>query len=137
MTWPCCQVSSTKGPLQTMLAASVHLSACFSTEARCAGRAARQAARTGKYPRGPSSVTSSVQSSLARTPTWLGSVTSFLLKAWAFHKKEVTDPSQVGVRAKDADLARVRHLLLVEGLGVPDVVEERGIGRCQIGRAHV
>src|SRR2546427_12593811 len=54
MTWPCCQVSSTKGRLQTMLAASVHLSACFSTETRCAGRAAKWAARTGKYPRGAS-----------------------------------------------------------------------------------
>ena len=34
MTLLCSQVSSTKGPLQTMLAASVHLSPCFSTEGR-------------------------------------------------------------------------------------------------------
>jgi len=34
MTRLCSHDSSTKGPLQTMLAASVHLSPCFSTEGR-------------------------------------------------------------------------------------------------------
>ena len=48
MTLLCSQLSSTKGPLQTMLAASVHLSPCFSTEERCAGNAARYAESTGK-----------------------------------------------------------------------------------------
>ena len=41
MTLLCSQDSSTKGPLQTMLAASVHLSPYFSMDALWPGSAAR------------------------------------------------------------------------------------------------
>jgi len=83
MTRLCSQVSRTNGPLQTMLAASVHRSPCFSTDGRWAGKAAMYAESTGKYPRGPSSVTSSVQSPLATTPTCEASGTLPLLKGSA------------------------------------------------------
>src|SRR5438045_178528 len=63
---------STKGPLLTTgpptAPGSVHLSPYFSTEARCAGTAARYAAMIGKKPRGPSRVTWRVCLSSALSP---------------------------------------------------------------------